>query len=234
MTTRTGNGDSQFGHPDVDVVVVGAGFSGLYLLQRLRSQGFSTKVFESAADVGGTWYWNRYPGARCDILSIDYSYSFDPELETEWQWSERYATQPEILRYLQHVVDKHDLRRDIEFSTMIETATWDDEASLWRLRTEPGNEISCRYYVIATGCLSAPKTLDVNGVDRFAGATYATSRWPHEGVDFNGTRVAVIGTGSSGVQSIPLIAEQAATDTSLKSRHQPGQVMEIVSSDIRT
>lgn len=210
MTTEKGNGDSQFGHPDVDVVVVGAGFSGLYLLQRLRSQGFSTKAFESAADVGGTWYWNRYPGARCDILSIDYSYSFDSELETEWQWSERYATQPEILRYLQHVAEKHDLRRDIEFSTRIESATWDEKTSLWRLRTDQGNETSCRYYVMATGCLSAPKTLDVNGVDRFGGATYATSRWPHEGVDFSGMRVAVIGTGSSGVQSIPLIAEQAA------------------------
>jgi len=210
MTTGNGSEKSQLGRPDVDVVVVGAGIAGLYLLHRLRGLGFSTKVFESADGVGGTWYWNRYPGARCDILSIDYSYSFDPELETEWQWSERYATQPEILRYLRHVTDKHDLRRDIEFSTKIEIAAWDDEASLWRLRTEQGNEVSCRFYVMATGCLSVPKTLDVNGVERFGGATYATSRWPHEGVDFSGMRVAVIGTGSSGVQSIPLIAEQAS------------------------
>ena len=210
MKTETKSGKRQFGNPDVDVVVVGAGFAGLYLLHRLRGLGFSTKVFESADDVGGTWYWNRYPGARCDILSIDYSYSFDPELESEWQWSERYATQPEILRYLQHVTEKHDLRRDIEFCTRIENAVWDDEASLWRLRTEQGKEVSCRFYVMATGCLSRPKDLDLEGVERFAGATYATSRWPHEGVDFSGMRVAVIGTGSSGIQSIPLIAEQAS------------------------
>jgi cation diffusion facilitator CzcD-associated flavoprotein CzcO/acetyl esterase/lipase len=201
---------NRYGKPDVDVVVVGAGFAGLYLLHRLRGLGFSTKVFESADDVGGTWYWNRYPGARCDIVSIDYSYSFDSELESEWQWSEKYATQPEILRYLQHVTDKHDLRRDIEFSTRVEAATWDDEASLWRLYTDQGQEISCRFYIMATGCLSAPKTLDLEGADRFAGATYSTSRWPHEGVDFSGKRVAVIGTGSSGIQSIPIIAQKAA------------------------
>jgi cation diffusion facilitator CzcD-associated flavoprotein CzcO/acetyl esterase/lipase len=210
MKPESGNGKRQFGRPDVDVVVVGAGFAGLYLLHRLRGMGFSTKVIESADDVGGTWYWNRYPGARCDILTIDYSYSFDPELETEWQWSERYATQPEILRYLQHVAEKHDLPRDIEFSTRIESAVWDEEELLWRLRIEPGNELTCRFYVMATGCLSQPKEVDVEGVNRFTGATYATSRWPHEGVDFSGMRVAVIGTGSSGIQSIPLIAEQAA------------------------
>ena len=203
-------GEKRFGDPDVDVVVVGAGFAGLYLLHRLRGLGFSTKVFESAADVGGTWYWNRYPGARCDIISIDYSYSFDPDLETEWQWSEKYATQPEILRYFQHVTDKYDLRRDIEFSTRVETAAWDDETSLWRLRTDGGHEVSCRYYVMATGCLSVPKTLDLEGTDRFAGETYWTSRWPHEQIDFSGKRVAVIGTGSSGIQSIPVIAQQAA------------------------
>jgi cation diffusion facilitator CzcD-associated flavoprotein CzcO/acetyl esterase/lipase len=210
MTSENGEKGGGFAQPDVDVVVVGAGFAGLYLLHRLRGLGLSAKIFETADDVGGTWYWNRYPGARCDIMSIDYSYSFDAELETEWQWQEKYATQPEILRYLEHVTDKHDLRRDIEFSTPVETAAWDDDASLWRLRTGPGNEISCRFYVMATGCLSAPKSLDVDGVDRFGGSTYATSRWPHEGVDFSGMRVAVIGTGSSGIQSIPIIAEQAA------------------------
>jgi len=210
MATESGNGKDRFGHPDVDVIVVGAGFAGLYMLHRLRGQGFSAKVFEAADDVGGTWYWNRYPGARCDIQSIDYSYSFDAELETEWQWQEKYATQPEILRYLQHVADKHDLRRDIEFSTNVETAAWDDDVSLWHLRTDQGNEVSCRFYVMATGCLSLPKTPDVEGAERFAGATYYTSRWPHEGVDFAGMRVAVIGTGSSGIQSIPIIAKQAA------------------------
>ncbi len=205
--TRSENG--HFGQPDVDVVVVGAGFAGLYLLHRLRGMGFTAKVFEAAEDVGGTWYWNRYPGARCDIQSIDYSYSFDADLETEWQWSEKYATQAEILRYVQHVADKFDLRRDIEFSTPVETAAWDDKASLWRVQTGRGDELSCRFYVMATGCLSAPKSPDVEGAGRFAGATYSTSRWPHEGVDFTGMRVAVIGTGSSGVQSIPIIAAQA-------------------------
>jgi cation diffusion facilitator CzcD-associated flavoprotein CzcO/acetyl esterase/lipase len=195
---------------DVDVVGVGAGFAGLYLLYRLRRLGFSTVVLESADDVGGTWYWNRYPGARCDIESIDYSYSFDPELEREWQWSERYATQPEILRYLGHVADKHDLRRDIRFSTRVESATWDAAASRWQVRTDRGDELRCRFYVMATGCLSLPKLPpDVPGVGRFRGETYYTSRWPHAGVDFSGKRVAVIGTGSSGIQSIPLIAEQA-------------------------
>jgi cation diffusion facilitator CzcD-associated flavoprotein CzcO/acetyl esterase/lipase len=195
---------------DLGVVVVGAGFAGLYALHRLRGLGFATKVIESADDVGGTWYWNRYPGARCDIESIDYSYSFDPELQAEWRWSERYATQPEILRYLGHVADKHDLRRDILFSTCVQSATWDGQASRWRVRTDRGDELRCRFYVMATGCLSLPKTPDVEGVDRFKGETYYTGRWPHTGVDFSGKRVAVIGTGSSGIQSIPIIAQQAA------------------------
>ncbi len=196
--------------PNADVIVVGAGFAGLYLLHRLRGLGFTVKVLESAADVGGTWYWNRYPGARCDIESIDYSYSFDPELESEWQWSERYATQPEILRYLRYVADKHDLRRDIVFSTHVQAAAWDAATSTWRVRTERGDELHCRFYVMATGCLSLPKTPDVDGYGRFLGESYYTGRWPHEGVDFSGKRVAVIGTGSSAVQSIPIIAQQAA------------------------
>src|SRR5262252_11049600 len=144
----------------IDVLGVGAGFAGLYMLHRLRGLGFSTKVIESAGDVGGTWYWNRYPGARCDIESLDYSYSFDRELETEWQWSERYATQPEILRYLGYVADKYDLRRDIQFSTRVESARWDDEAAVWRVRTDRGDDIRCRYYVMASGCLSLPKKPD--------------------------------------------------------------------------
>jgi cation diffusion facilitator CzcD-associated flavoprotein CzcO/acetyl esterase/lipase len=196
--------------PDVDVVIVGAGFAGLYLLHRLRSLGLSVKVLESAKDVGGTWYWNRYPGARCDIESIDYSYSFDAELEEEWQWSERYATQPEILRYLGHVADKHSLRRDIVFATRVEAAAWDDATSIWRVRTDQGDEFRGRFYVMATGCLSLPKSPDIAGHERFLGKSYFTGRWPHEGVDFRGKRVAVIGTGSSGVQSIPIIARQAA------------------------
>ena len=208
MRAANGPGDLDF-----DVVVVGAGFAGLYALHRLRGLGFSTTVIESADDVGGTWYWNRYPGARCDIESIDYSYSFDPELQAEWQWSERYATQPEILRYLGHVADKHELRRHIRFSTRVVAATWDDDASFWRVHTDRADELRCRFYVMASGCLSLPKTPDIEGVGRFRGAIYHTNRWPHEGVDFSGKRVAVIGTGSSGIQSIPLIARQAAALT---------------------
>jgi cation diffusion facilitator CzcD-associated flavoprotein CzcO/acetyl esterase/lipase len=209
MTTPRVSKDARL-ESEFDVVVVGAGFAGLYLLYKLRNLGFSTTVLESADDVGGTWYWNRYPGARCDIESIDYSYGFDPELEREWQWSERYATQPEILRYLGHVADRHDLRRDIRFATRVESAAWDAAASRWRIRTNRGDEVTGRFYVMATGCLSLPKTPDIPGFDRFRGPTYFTGRWPHAGVDFTGKRVAMIGTGSSGIQSIPLIAAQAA------------------------
>ncbi len=204
------SGTAQPNHLDVEVVVVGAGFAGLYLLHRLRNAGFSAKAFETGDDVGGTWFWNRYPGARCDIQSIDYSYSFDAELETEWQWSEKYATQPEILRYLNHVADKHDLKRDVQFSTRVDSAVWDEATSQWNLSTSDGKTTSCRYYVMASGCLSLPKAADIPGTNRFKGDVYYTSRWPHEGVDFTGKRVGVIGTGSSGIQSIPLIAKQAS------------------------
>ncbi len=196
--------------PDVDVVVVGAGFSGLYMLYRLRELGLSTKVIEAADDVGGTWYWNRYPGARCDVPTTDYTYSFDPDLERDWTWSEKYATQPEILSYLQHVAERYDLRRDIQFSTRVTSATWDDTAATWTIGTDRGETIRCRHFVMATGCLSIPKEIDIAGADRFRGEVYFTSRWPHEGVDFTGKRVGVIGTGSSGIQSIPLIAAQAS------------------------
>jgi len=194
---------------ELDVVVVGAGFSGLYLLHRLRELGFAAKVLDAAGDVGGTWYWNRYPGARCDIPTTDYTYGFDPELEKEWTWSEKYATQPEILDYLRFVADRYGLRRDIEFGTSITSARWDEQARQWLLATDGGAQLRCRYYVMASGCLSVPKAPDIEGAGRFAGEVYFTSRWPHEGVDFTGKRVAVIGTGSSGIQSIPLIAAQA-------------------------
>jgi cation diffusion facilitator CzcD-associated flavoprotein CzcO/acetyl esterase/lipase len=195
---------------DVDVVVVGAGFAGLYMLQRLRGLGLSAVVLEAADDVGGTWYWNRYPGARCDVPTTDYTYSWNPELETEWSWSEKYATQPEILRYLQFVADTHDLRRGIRFSTQVKAAAWDDATSMWQVTTDQGDTITCRWFVMATGCLSVPKEVDIEGAARFQGDVYFTSRWPHEGVDLTGKRVAVIGTGSSGIQSIPIIAEQAS------------------------
>jgi cation diffusion facilitator CzcD-associated flavoprotein CzcO/acetyl esterase/lipase len=195
--------------PDVDVVVVGAGIAGLYLAYRLSRAGYRFRVFEAADDVGGTWYWNRYPGARVDVPSVDYMFSFDPGWQRDWQWSEKYATQPEILRYLNHVADKHDLRRHITFSTRVQQARWADDASLWHVRTDPGDEVTSRFVVMATGCLSMPKPAEVDGLERFAGEVYFTSRWPHEPVDFTGKRVAVIGTGSSGVQSIPVIAREA-------------------------
>jgi cation diffusion facilitator CzcD-associated flavoprotein CzcO/acetyl esterase/lipase len=196
-------------HTDVDVVIVGAGFAGMYQLVRARRAGLSAVVLETADDVGGTWYWNRYPGARCDILTVDYSYSWDPELQDEWQWSERYATQPEILRYAQFVADKHDLRRDIQFNTRVTSAAWNPAADRWSIRTDTGAEVTAQFYVMATGCLSMPKVPDIEGTDRFTGEVYFTNSWPHDGVDFTGKRVAVIGTGSSGIQSIPIIAAQA-------------------------
>jgi cation diffusion facilitator CzcD-associated flavoprotein CzcO/acetyl esterase/lipase len=203
---ETTNGSAQ----QVDVAVVGAGFAGLYLLHRLRKAGFTTVALDTADDVGGTWYWNRYPGARCDIQTIDYSYTFDPELETAWTWSEKYATQPEILRYLGFVADRYDLRRDIRFGTKVTAATWDDKSDRWQLATDKGAPVSCRFYIMATGCLSAPKPPEIEGVKDFKGEIYFTSRWPHEEVKLAGKRVAVIGTGSSGIQSIPVVAEQAS------------------------
>jgi cation diffusion facilitator CzcD-associated flavoprotein CzcO/acetyl esterase/lipase len=179
------------------------------MLHKLRQLGFSTRVLETGGDVGGTWYWNRYPGARCDIVTTDYTYSFDPELEKAWTWSEKYATQPEILRYAQFVADRYDLRRDIGFNTRLVAARWDEVDERWQLRTDTGDDIVCQYLVMATGCLSLPKAPDIAGADRFEGEVYFTSRWPHQGVDFTDKRVAVIGTGSSGIQSIPIIATQA-------------------------
>ncbi|MEM7255352.1 MAG: alpha/beta hydrolase fold domain-containing protein [Pseudomonadota bacterium] len=194
---------------DCDVVVVGAGMAGLYALWKLRQLDFHAIGIDAADDVGGTWYWNRYPGARCDIPTTDYTYSFDPELEEQWVWSEKYATQPEILRYLEFVADKHDLRRDIRFATRVVGAEWNGEVSRWCITTDDGATLSARHYIMATGCLSVPKAPEFDGVERFEGDVYVTGRWPHEGVDFSGKRVGVIGTGSSGIQAIPLIAQQA-------------------------
>jgi cation diffusion facilitator CzcD-associated flavoprotein CzcO/acetyl esterase/lipase len=194
----------------VDVVVVGAGFAGLYLLIRLRRMGLRAVAFDRAEDVGGTWYWNRYPGARCDIPTTDYTFGFDPELEEKWTWSEKYATQPEILAYLRHVTDKYGLRPDIRFSTGVTSARWDPDRTRWEVETDRGDRVTARYYVMASGCLSRPKEPDVEGAGRFTGEVYFTNGWPHEGVDFTGKRVAVIGTGSSGIQSIPLIAAEAS------------------------
>jgi len=193
----------------LDVAVVGAGFAGLYMLLRLRRLGFSVRVFEAGSDVGGTWYWNRYPGARCDVESMQYSYSFDEDLQQEWSWSERFATQPEILRYINHVADRFDLRRDIQFNTRIESMRFDGASNTWALTTDDGNAIEASFCVMATGCLSAARMPDIKGRDDFKGAVYHTGAWPHEGVDFSGLRVAVVGTGSSGIQAIPEIAKLA-------------------------
>ncbi len=193
----------------LDAVVVGAGFSGLYMLIRLRELGLRCTVIEKGDDVGGTWYWNRYPGARCDVDSVDYCYSFSPRLLKEWRWSERFATQPEILRYLEFVADTFDLRRDIRFSTSVTSAQFDEATDTWLVRTSDGAQITARYVVMAVGNLSEPKRPDIPGVERFVGDAFHTAQWPKEGVDFTGCRVGVIGTGSTGIQAIPLIAQQA-------------------------
>ena len=192
-----------------DAVIVGAGFAGLYMLHRLRRLGLSSKVYEAGSSVGGTWYWNRYPGARCDVESLEYSYSFSDELEKEWQWTERYASQPEILRYLNHVADRLDLKRDIQFETRVTATVFDELVKRWIVQTDRGDRVAAQFCVMATGCLSIPKTPEYPGVDSFQGKTYYTARWPHERVDFSGERVGVVGTGSSGIQCIPHIARQA-------------------------
>ncbi|ANH37102.1 Phenylacetone monooxygenase [Nocardioides dokdonensis FR1436] len=193
----------------VDALVVGAGFAGLYALHVLRGQGLDVHVVDGASDVGGTWFWNRYPGARCDIESIYYSYSFDADLAREWQWSEKYAGQPEILAYLQHVADRYDLRRDISFDTWVREARYDEGDDRWRVTTQDGAVVSARWLVLAVGLLSSTNLPDIPGRDDFAGPVLHTGRWPHEPVDLSGRRVGVIGTGSSGIQAIPRIAEQA-------------------------
>lgn len=192
-----------------DALIVGAGFAGLYMLHRLRQAGKRARVYEAGEDVGGTWYWNRYPGARCDAESLAYSYSFSRELEEEWRWSERYATQPEILRYAQHVADRFALREDIAFQRRVEAAHYDEDEDVWRVTTDAGDSARAPVLVMATGCLSVPLVPDIPGLDDFGGARYQASQWPHEGVDFSGQRVGVIGTGSSAIQAVPVIAQQA-------------------------
>jgi cyclohexanone monooxygenase len=194
----------------VDAVVVGAGFAGLYMLHRLRELGLSARVYEAGDGIGGTWYWNRYPGARCDVESMDYSYSFSDALQQEWRWTERYASQPEILSYIEHVADRFDLRRDITLQTRVTEAVFDEAANRWAVRTDRGHRVSARFCIMATGCLSTAQVPAFAGLESFTGPRYHTGHWPHEGVDFTGQRVGVIGTGSSAIQSIPVIARQAA------------------------
>ncbi len=192
-----------------DAVIVGAGFAGLYMLHRLRGLGLSARAFEAADGVGGTWYWNRYPGARCDIESLEYQYGFEDDLPREWKWTERYASQPEILRYLNHVADRFDLRRDIQFETRVTAARFNESTGRWDIATDKGDRLTAAYCIMAAGCLSAPRRPDFKDLDSFEGDWYHTGYWPHEGVDFTGKRVGIIGTGSSAIQSIPIIAAQA-------------------------
>ena len=194
---------------EYDAVIVGAGFSGLYMLHRLKQQGLRARVLERGDGVGGTWFWNRYPGARCDIESMEYSYQFSEALQQSWEWSERYASQPEILSYINHVADRFGLREDIQLETTVTGAEFDSASNHWCVHTQAGDTFSSRYCIMATGCLSSANTPDFPGLASFQGDCYHTGNWPQEGVDFSGKRVAVIGTGSSGIQSIPLIAEQA-------------------------
>jgi cyclohexanone monooxygenase len=198
------------GSESYDVVVVGAGFAGMYMLHKLRGQGLSARVYEQGGDVGGTWYWNRYPGARCDVESMQYSYSFSDELQQEWDWSERYAPQPEILKYANHVADRFKLRSDIQLNTRVDRAVFDEAANSWQVTTSDGDTVTAKYVVLATGCLSNARMPDIKGLSDFKGKVYHTGHWPQERIDFTGLRVGVIGTGSSGIQSVPVIAEQAS------------------------
>lgn len=200
ITTRT----------DFDAIVVGAGFAGMFMLHRLRQQGLKVRVFERGSGVGGTWFWNRYPGARCDTESMEYSYQFDDALQQEWNWPERYSAQPDILKYANHVADRYQLRADLQFDTKVLSATYDDARLLWTITTDDGKSVTTRYFIMATGTLSVANKPKFPGLDAFGGRVFYTSDWPHEGVDFTNRRVALIGTGSSGIQSTPHIAEQAS------------------------
>jgi cyclohexanone monooxygenase len=193
-----------------DAIVVGAGFSGLYMLHRLREAGLSARVYETGNDVGGVWYWNRYPGARCDVESVYYSFTFSKELLQEWNWTSRYAEQPEILAYLNHVADRFDLRRDIQFNTRVVSAHYNEATGKWHVQTDDGRVCMAKYFISGVGCLSTSSTPSFTGRNSFGGEQYHTGTWPHEPIGFNGKRVGVIGTGSSGVQVIPRIAAEAA------------------------
>ena len=192
-----------------DAIVVGAGFGGMYALHRLRKLGYRVRVLEAADGVGGTWYWNRYPGARCDVESLEYSYSFDNELQQDWEWPERFSAQADIEKYANHVADRFDLRKDIEFNTRIESAEFDNETAQWTIRAVGGNTYTAKYLVLAVGNLSLPRVPNFKGLEQFKGRWFHTGQWPKETVDFTGRTVGIIGTGSSGIQTIPMVAKQA-------------------------
>ena len=195
--------------PHYNAVIVGAGFAGMYMLYKLRELGMTAKIYEAGGDVGGTWYWNRYPGARCDVPSLQYSYQFSEELQQEWQWPEKYSTQPEILRYANHVADRFDLRKDIQFNTRVKDVIFDESTNRWTVETDRGDRVTARFCVMATGCLSSQNVPEFLGLEDFQGEWHHTGNWPHEGVDFTGKRVGIIGTGSTGIQAIPVIAREA-------------------------
>jgi len=194
--------------PDLDVIIIGAGLSGMYQLYRLRELGFRVRVFEAGTNVGGTWYWNRYPGARFDSESYTYGYSFSKELLQEWDWSEHFAGQPETLRYCNYVADKFDLRRDIQFESRVTAARYEEETRSWTITLQDGSSFSCRFLITAIGPLSTPTLPRIEGLGDFKGASFHTARWPKEPVDFTGKRVAVIGTGATGIQTIQTIAKE--------------------------
>ncbi|PCE25732.1 cyclohexanone monooxygenase [Paraburkholderia acidicola] len=193
-----------------DMVIVGAGVAGLYMLYRAMKAGLTARLFDAAGGIGGTWYWNRYPGARVDIESFEYSYSFSDELQQEWQWSERYASQPELLRYLDHIAQRFGLHEHIQLDTRIDSVVFDEARAEWTVGTQTGETFQSCFCVMATGCLSAPKVPDIPGYGRFAGESHFTSRWPDEAVEFAGKRVGVIGTGSSAIQLVPVVAQSAS------------------------
>jgi cyclohexanone monooxygenase len=205
----TGNQQTAAGELDFDAIIVGAGFAGLYMLHKLRSAGLTARVFETGDGVGGTWYWNRYPGARCDVPSMEYSYQFDPQLQQDWEWTERFSSQAEILKYLEHVADRFDLLPDIQFNTRVDAAEYDDAADVWVVETDTGASLKARFLIMATGCLSARYTPNIEGLDDFEGVLCHTGKWPKEGVNVAGKRVGVIGTGSSGIQVSPMLAKDA-------------------------
>ncbi|MEZ5740518.1 MAG: NAD(P)/FAD-dependent oxidoreductase [Burkholderiaceae bacterium] len=208
-----GNGTPSDWPAEVDIAIVGAGFSGMYMLYRARAMQMRAIVLEAGDGVGGTWYWNRYPGARVDIESLEYSYEFSEQLQQDWQWSERFAPQPELLRYANHVADRFELRRDIRFQCQVSSAHWQEAGHRWLVTTADGRRLSAQYLVMATGCLSSTNRPVIEGLDSFAGECHHTGRWPHEPVSFAGKRVGVIGTGSSAIQAIPVIARDAASLT---------------------
>ena len=211
--TRTDTADDAADTKTYDAVVIGAGFAGLYMLYRLRQLGMTARVYESGDGVGGTWYWNRYPGARCDVESMQYSYSFSEALQQEWEWTERYPKQAEILTYINHVADRFELRLDIQLETRVVSAAYDETSHRWTVETDHGDKVCAQYVISAAGCLSAARVPEIPGLENFTGKQYHTGHWPHEPVDFTGQRVGVIGTGSSGIQIIPVLARQAKAVT---------------------